>query len=172
MSNGMSELDKERLRFFSQSIFERRKTQYILALFLLAATGACASLVIQADEPLTVLLVLLVPILLEIPIYLSWCYQNHQILAADRDRRDLLENNYGVHERRWQEPLARYAFDVVMIALPFLIVALAWSLVRKEYDCAWCSNTEFPIIALCAMFGTIFSLVSCVIYNREPKTKE
>lgn len=75
MCDKLSDVDRARHEFASQGIFERRKTQYNLLLFYLGATGACLSVVLSSSQPETRVLVFLVPILLEIPIYTLWWYQ-------------------------------------------------------------------------------------------------
>ncbi|MDY6879622.1 MAG: hypothetical protein V2J25_12085 [Desulfatiglans sp.] len=118
MALGREELTKMIYGFVCDGILERRKTQYQLYLFFLAASGACAGVFLGLKKPEDRILLLIVPSVLLVPIYLSWWYQRNQIDNLDKERMaiDCLDG--------WHDSILKYANDLVMIVTPLAFVFL------------------------------------------------
>ena len=86
MRGKLSDAEKAHHDFLCQGILERRKTQYVFFLFYVGVAGACSSVILAVQDPLERLLILMIPILLQAPVYFTWWYQRNQIYDLDDAR--------------------------------------------------------------------------------------
>ena len=171
MCDEMNAADKLEHSFVCQGIFERRKTQYVMLFFFLAAIGICGTAV--AVEPHDRRLLLVIPILLEIPIYLSWLYQTRKIFHLDDKRRELLgqvTNDTGI---RWQDTLGQMIFDFLIIPIPYVLLVAAYVLESKKFfnnyiwKALWhpewhTTSPEYKLIYASAIVALAISLIAAI----------
>lgn len=165
MSEDLTEKEKVRFEFTSQGIFERRKTQYVFFLFYLGAAGACASLVLGAKSPEERLLVLLVPILLQLPVYFTWWYQRNQIYNIDDIRKSIIGLENDVNES-WQTPHGKYSNDIMMLLVPAALVSLAWLVLRHRNPDIF-SADDFVLLCQGAFLSTILSSSVGIYFHKN-----
>jgi len=156
--------------FLCQGVFERRKTQYQLFLFFLGAAGACAGAVLGTKDPERRLLVLLVPALLQIPIYISWWYQRNQIDVLDKKREQIDSLP------PWQDPILKYSNDIIMIVTPLVLIGLA-AYVLQSKSLPVRSNSDFRILLSVSATTSLASVAMMVgfgvlRYYRRKKEKQ
>jgi hypothetical protein len=163
MCDKLTDVDRARHDFASQGIFERRKTQYNLLLFYLGATGACLSVVLSSSQPETRVLVLLVPILLEIPIYTLWWYQRDQLYGLDVIRKKIIRREQS-RKDSWQAPLGKYANDVIIILSPWVSVFFAKHILKGK-NVSVLVNSDFMMIFMAAIGSTFFSMLVFLFYS-------
>jgi len=165
----MTDADKVRLDFLAKGIFERRKTQYVFFLFYLGAAGTCASVVLSADKPETRLLILLVPVVLQLPVYFTWWYQRNQIYRIDDARLRLLGVPNSLDEA-WQARLGKYANDLVILLVPGVFVGLAWLIRRDSPDGVLANNDFLALLCVAIATSALSFLVGAVCHIKRWRT--
>ena len=171
MNGDLNDIEKARYEFACQAIFDRRKTQYSFLLFYLVATGACASVVIGSDDRDSLLLILLVPILLQLPVYGNWWRQRTSLRQYDSTRRKILhlENEA---EEKWQRPETMIFNDVIFLAMPLAVVGLAWLLLRQNGAGSCMRNHDFVILLIAATASTMLSLLLVLFFCIRDSLKQ
>ena len=118
-----SDRDREILKYTRTSIFERRKTQYVLLLFYLGVVGVCTSLVLNNYKPPqlnnNLILIFLFPIVIIIPLHTLIWYHALKIEQLDAERRLIIAGL-----KPWQSKMGIISFSVTFLlplfALPIL----------------------------------------------------
>lgn len=158
-TNDLSKAELAHHAFLCQGIFERRKTQYVFFLFFLGVAGLCSNAVLAAKHPHERLLILMVPILLQIPVYITWWYQRNQISMLDRARKQIVDPT--VHEEpsvSWHDKSARYAVDIVLLGIPLVLVLVGWWLFHRELSkCV--GNEPFTLLFVSAISAVVASVI-------------
>lgn len=163
----------DRLDYYTQALFERRKTQYQWLFFFLTLVGASTLTVLNSDiakQP-TRVLILLVPIFFAIPTYIMNWYQryrisalNEQIVSELKDPSSKSANDEESLEN-WQAKAGTWATELAIL-FAFLAPIFAALFLHCTVQEVKNTNSALSVYILTGVVG-VFGIVYYAIHWRK-----
>ncbi|MHC4757593.1 MAG: hypothetical protein ACYTE8_02945 [Planctomycetota bacterium] len=165
--------EDEIIEYTRTSIFERRKTQYILLIFYIGVVGACVGLVLnnytQLETNKNLILILLYPIFLIAPFHMLYWYHNWKIEDLDAKLRSIIPDL-----KPWQSPMGIASFDIVLLTPLVGLPALGGILLNKcgkSFFDVFCNPRFLCILGLMALVCVEVAWVEILACKKRKKRK-